>query len=410
MHDRDRALLWRQAPEGPLELVAIGQARFRIWRRRLRRQDADVQLPDAPTAGFLVRGADGEPVAPTVEPGGIAEAGQLPPGIEQCLLDRVGGTFGIAEDPEGHGIQGVDFRRSQGSEGVAIALLRQCDEVLHSAAPVLGTARMAALNTMPLPVGRTFNLHAAEVPVAALAGMPSFGALRTSFRRTPPMPGRASTDWELGRWSRIHSADQMIDEALTRLGMPVPDSALARQARELIADVASPSLVNHSVRSYAWAVDLAGHDRLEFDPEILYVAAMLHDVGLVPGYDIGGGYEVDGAIAAERFAREAGEPEARARAIYDVIALHNNDELPPNPAPEVVLLWDSTGVDVTGERFTDVRSEIVPALLAAYPRVDFKREFSALFADQASRKPTSKAAAMAAAGMLEAIAQAPFDS
>ena len=201
-----------------------------------------------------------------------------------------------------------------------------------------------------------------------------------------------------------------MDEALTRLGMPVPDSALARRARDLIADVAAPFLVNHSVRSYAWAVELARHDRLQFDPEILYVSAMLHDIGLIPSYDIGGGYEVDGAIAAERLVREAGEPEGRARAIYDAIALHNDEELPPDPAPEVVLLWDSTGVDVTGDRVSDVRSEVVPGVLAAYPRVNFKREFSALFSDQASRKPTSKAAAMAARGMLEAIAQAPFDS
>ncbi|MCI0581617.1 MAG: HD domain-containing protein [Chloroflexi bacterium] len=201
-----------------------------------------------------------------------------------------------------------------------------------------------------------------------------------------------------------------MDEALARLGMGVPDSTLARRARELITDVAAPFLVNHSVRSYAWAVELARHDRLRFDPEILYVAAMLHDIGLIPQYDIGGGYEVDGALAAERFVRDAGEPDGRARAIYDVIALHNDHELPPDPASEVVLLWDSTGVDVTGERFDDVRSEIVPGILAAYPRVDFKREFGALFADQASRKPNSKAAAMAAAGMLEAIAGAPFDS
>ena len=202
-----------------------------------------------------------------------------------------------------------------------------------------------------------------------------------------------------------------MDEALIRLGMPVPDSALARRARELITDVAAPFLVNHSVRSYAWAVELAGHDRLQFDPEILYVSAMLHDIGLVPAYDLGGCYEVDGAIAAERLVGEAGEPEARARAIYDVIALHNDIEtMPPDPASEVVLLWDSTGVDVTGERFADVRPAIIPGLLAAYPRLDFKREFTALFVDQASRKPTCPAADMVATGMVDEIARAPFDS
>ena len=201
-----------------------------------------------------------------------------------------------------------------------------------------------------------------------------------------------------------------MDEALAGLGMPVPDSALARRARELIADVAAPFLVNHSVRSYAWAVELARHDRLEFDPEILYVSAMLHDIGLVPAYDLGGDYAVDGAIAAERLAVDAGEPESRARTIYDAIALHNDEAMPPDPAAEVVLLWDATGVDVTGDRFTDIRPAIVPGVLAAYPRLDFKRAFAALFADQASRKPTCPAAEMAATGMLEAIAQAPFES
>jgi hypothetical protein len=201
-----------------------------------------------------------------------------------------------------------------------------------------------------------------------------------------------------------------MDEALARLGMPVPDSALAQRARERITNVAPASLVNHSVRVYAWAVELARHDGLGFDPEILYVAAMLHDIGLLPGYDLGGCYEVDGATAAERLALEAGEPEVRARAMYDVIALHNDEEMPPDAASEIVLLWDAAGVDVTGERFSDIRPAIGPELLAAYPRLDFKREFSGRIVDQASRKPTCPAAEMIAKGMLEEIAQAPFES
>ena len=202
----------------------------------------------------------------------------------------------------------------------------------------------------------------------------------------------------------------MIDEALTRLGMAVPDSALARRARELVTDVAAPVLVNHSVRVYAWAVELARHDRLQFDPEILYVSAMLHDIGLVPAYDLGGCYEVDGAVAARRVADEAGGPEARTRVIYDVIALHNDETLPPDPASEVVLLWDSAGTDVTGNRYADVRPAIIPELLGAYPRLDFKRAFTALLVDQASRKPKCPAVEMIAAGILEEIAQAPFES
>src|SRR5438132_670857 len=131
-------------------------------------------------------------------------------------------------------------------------------------------------------------------------------------------------------------------DALRALGMPVPDSAFAQRARELIGDVAPRFLVNHSFRAYAWAAELAVHDTLVFDPEILYVSAALHDIGLVDAYDLGDCFEIDGAIAAERFALEQGQAEERARAIHDVIALHMTEELPPGSTSEVVLLSEST--------------------------------------------------------------------
>jgi hypothetical protein len=199
-------------------------------------------------------------------------------------------------------------------------------------------------------------------------------------------------------------------EPLTSVGIPVPDSAFARAAREHILDVAPAFLVNHSVRAYAWAVELAWHDDLPFDPEILYVSAMLHDIGLVPAFDIGGCFETDGAIEAERFSLEHEQPPDRARAIYDVIDLHMLAEAPPGSTNEVVLLNDSTGTDVTGYRYDDVRREAIEPILAAYPRLDFKREFAALFGDQAARKPACRVAEMVRAGKLDAIANAPFET
>ena len=205
----------------------------------------------------------------------------------------------------------------------------------------------------------------------------------------------------------------MIDDALPALralGMPIPDSTIARRAAELIWDVEPAFLVNHSVRAYAWAVELAWHDALDFDPEILYVSALLHDIGLVAEYDIGGCFEVDGAVAAERFALEQGQPADRARAIYDVVALHMLAEAPPGSTTEVVLLNDSTGVDVTGYRIGDVRPSAIPAVVAAYPRLEFKRDFAAMFVDQAMRKPACRVAEMVATGKLDAIEEAPFES
>src|SRR3954447_18256716 len=195
-----------------------------------------------------------------------------------------------------------------------------------------------------------------------------------------------------------------LEPALAALGMRIPDSAFARRARELVSSAEPPFLLNHSVRAYAWAVELARHDRLEFDAEILYVAALLHDIGLVPGYDVGGCFEIEGGLAARQFALLEGQPLERAAASDDVIALHMADELPPNPAPEIPLLWDSTGVDVTGYRMADVRAALVAPVLDAYPRFHFKREFGRLFADQAARKPTCRVPEMVRTGKLEAIA------
>jgi len=197
--------------------------------------------------------------------------------------------------------------------------------------------------------------------------------------------------------------------ALRALGMPAPDSAFARRAASLIRDVAPAFLINHSFRAYAWAVELALHDDLEFDPEILYVSAALHDIGLVAAYDIGGCFEIDGAIAAEGFALEHGQAARRARAIYDVIALHMSDPA-PGQANEVNLLSESTGTDVSGWRIRDIRPASIPAIVDAYPRLEFKRDFAALFVDQASRKPTCRVAEMVNSGKLDAIARAPFES
>ena len=202
----------------------------------------------------------------------------------------------------------------------------------------------------------------------------------------------------------------IVDEALAAIGIPVPDSPLCRAARQRIESVAPPWLTNHSVRCYAWAVELARHDLLRFDQEILYVSALLHDIGLVPAYDLGGCYERDGAIEAKRLALEHGQPPRRARAIFDAIDLHQLDDTPPGSSNEVVLLNHSTGVDVTGFRYDDVRPEAIGPVLAAYPRLEFKREFAAAFRDQAARKPGCIGTEMIRGGILEEIENAPFES
>src|SRR3954451_13343095 len=85
----------------------------------------------------------------------------------------------------------------------------------------------------------------------------------------------------------------------------IPDSKLAREATELVRDTESPLLFNHSTRVYYFG-SLAGKRRgLKFDPELLYIGAMFHDMGLTPQYrSKTDRFEVDGANSARDFLRQ----------------------------------------------------------------------------------------------------------
>jgi HD domain len=60
----------------------------------------------------------------------------------------------------------------------------------------------------------------------------------------------------------------------------IPDSKLAREVTELVRDTESILLFNHSSRVYHFGALAGKHRRPKFDPELLYIGAMFHDMGL----------------------------------------------------------------------------------------------------------------------------------
>src|SRR3569833_2573355 len=95
---------------------------------------------------------------------------------------------------------------------------------------------------------------------------------------------------------------------MTRIdGISIPDSTMARQATELVRDTATPLLFNHSSRVYCFASLSGERQKIAFDPELLYIASMFHDLGRAargggPGGRGGGG----GAGAARGGRRRRG--------------------------------------------------------------------------------------------------------
>jgi HD superfamily phosphodiesterase len=85
----------------------------------------------------------------------------------------------------------------------------------------------------------------------------------------------------------------------------VPDSKLARKATELVCDTEPSLLFNHSTRVYYFGSLVGKRRGLKFDPELFYIAAMFHDMGLTPRYSSKSDrFEVDGANAARGFLRQ----------------------------------------------------------------------------------------------------------
>ena len=82
-------------------------------------------------------------------------------------------------------------------------------------------------------------------------------------------------------------------------GIPIPDSTIAREATEFVGDVSTQLLFDHSRRVFLWASLQGENLGLDYDPELLYVGAMFHDIGLVEGHrSQHERFEIDGANAA----------------------------------------------------------------------------------------------------------------
>src|SRR3984885_1105006 len=127
----------------------------------------------------------------------------------------------------------------------------------------------------------------------------------------------------------------MYSNGQTAAGVTVPDTKLAREATELVRDATTDLIYNHSRRVY-WFGSLQGHNRgLSFDPELVYIGAMFHDLGLngqVRGR--GRGVEVDRPEKARRFLQGHGVPEDSIRRVWTAIALHTTPGVPEFMEPE----------------------------------------------------------------------------
>ncbi|WP_441236469.1 HD domain-containing protein [Bradyrhizobium sp. 930_D9_N1_4] len=171
-------------------------------------------------------------------------------------------------------------------------------------------------------------------------------------------------------------------------GVKIPDSKLAREAAELVRSYEDEMLFNHSVRVYAFGAIKGLRQKLKFDSELLYVAALFHDLGLVDHYHTETKrFEVDGADAARDFLRARGIAEPQADLVWEAIALHTTPGIPEYMRPEIALTRAGVVVDVGGVGYDEYTPEQRDQVIAAFPRGDFKNAFLKVQTCSALKKP-----------------------
>ena len=180
----------------------------------------------------------------------------------------------------------------------------------------------------------------------------------------------------------------MSSTLATIAGIAIPDSALARDATALVRDIEPDLLYHHSLRVFVFG-SLQGRRRgLVYDPELLYVGAMFHDVGLVEGHrSANDRFEVDGANAARDFLAQRGVPVDAVRIVWDAIALHTTPGIPEHKEAEVALVNAGVALDVVGIGYDSLTELERAEVLAALPRGDFKNQIIQAFGAGIAHKP-----------------------
>jgi HD domain len=186
------------------------------------------------------------------------------------------------------------------------------------------------------------------------------------------------------------TTDLPVDDAPARAALARPGGALAERAITLVTSIESPPVAGHSFRSFFFARALAVHRRAEpgrdYDPDLLFLACVLHDTGLTGPGDRGQRFEIDGADLAAEFLTAEGLPADQVDQVWDAIALHTSPGLAERRSTLCDLTRSGIGIDF-GRGAGVVPEAWAAAIHRAYPRHGMERALVDLIVGQAEGRP-----------------------
>ena len=172
----------------------------------------------------------------------------------------------------------------------------------------------------------------------------------------------------------------------TVAGVRLIDSAIARKAIELSRASCPPYLFNHTIRTFLFGSLTGRALGQRFDEEVLFLACVLHDLGLTERFQGDLPFELQGAEAARHFLEENTYSKEGTETVWDGIAMHAS-AIGQFKKPEIALVGEGAGADVLGPDFSQIKKADVDEILKAFPRLGFKTAFVATCAEIVRKHP-----------------------
>jgi HD superfamily phosphodiesterase len=171
-------------------------------------------------------------------------------------------------------------------------------------------------------------------------------------------------------------------------GIAIPDTRLVADATAFVREAENDLLYHHSRRVFLFGALQGKRRGLEPDPELLYVGALFHDLGLTPDHRTDNRrFEVDSASAARDFLRDHDVSEDDVARVFLSIALHTTPGVPEFLEPEVALVTAGVETDVLGIGYRDLDPRLIAEVTDAHPRPDFKRQILEAFTEGNKERP-----------------------
>jgi hypothetical protein len=167
-------------------------------------------------------------------------------------------------------------------------------------------------------------------------------------------------------------------------GIALVDSKIAAEATKLARETSAPFLFNHALRTFLFAALIGKASGLKVDDELLYIACILHDIGLTEQFMGDLPFEIQGAQMARQFLEGHGLTKDKSAIVWDGIAMHAS-AIAQFKQPEVALVGAGAGADVLGPDYSMIKKSDADEVVRAFPRLKFKNEFVRTCADVARR-------------------------